>query len=35
MAKAMHHVVLTSIRANVQVINYFFVSAYEVITLDN
>jgi quinolinate synthase len=35
MAKAMHDIVLTSIRANVQVVNYFSVSANEVITLPN
>jgi hypothetical protein len=35
MAKAMHDVVLTSIRANVQVVSYFSMSANETITLDN
>jgi hypothetical protein len=34
MVKAMHDVVLTSIRVNVQVANYFSVSANEVTTLD-
>jgi hypothetical protein len=35
MAKTMHDDVLTSIRANVQVVNYFSMSVDEVITLDN
>jgi hypothetical protein len=35
MAKAMHDIVLTSIRANVQVVSYFSMSANEMITLDN
>ncbi len=35
MVKAMHDVVFRSIRANVQVANYFFLSADEVTTLDN
>jgi hypothetical protein len=35
MVEAMHDFVLTSIKAIMQAINYFFVSANEVITLDN
>jgi len=35
MAEAMHDVVLTSTKTIVQVTNYFFVSANEVIALDN
>jgi hypothetical protein len=34
LAKVMHDVVLASIRVNVQVANYFSVSANEVTTLD-
>jgi hypothetical protein len=34
MVEAMHYFVLTSIKAIMQTINYFFVSANEVITLD-
>ncbi len=35
MVKAMHDVVLTSIKANVQVANYFSMTIDEVTTLDN
>ncbi len=35
MVEAMHDFVLTSIKAIMQAINYLFVSANEVITLDN
>jgi hypothetical protein len=35
MVEAMHDSVLTSIKVIMQVINYFFVSANEVTTLDN
>jgi hypothetical protein len=35
MVKTMHDVVFTSIKANVQVANYFSMSADEVTTLDN
>jgi hypothetical protein len=35
MVKAMHDVVLTSIKVILQATNYFLVNANEVITLDN
>jgi hypothetical protein len=35
MVEAMHDFILTSTKAIIQAINYFFVSANEVTTLDN